>query len=151
ALIVFLRETLVLFTRLTKGSVSVFPVIIVISVASILVILFTIDPAIPKLGRPTELLEPDRYLRVLQVRARGYAAYPEWMIPRDVHDCFFVPPWCVSYFLFSAFPWDIRSTFHLIGTVDALIYMLCAAAISVNFEVLRKTPAALVVLVIMAA
>lgn len=131
---------------LAVGTLSLRSLAIISAACFGLLLLFVLDPSIPKLGRPTELLGPERYLDVLGVRARGDASYPDWMVPKNGVELLYVAPLRVGYFLFSPFLWDVRAPAHIIGVVDAVLYALLVAGISANFDIIRKNKAALVVL-----
>lgn len=113
-------------------------------------LLFVFDPSIPKLGRPTQLLGPERYLEVLGVRARGDASYPDWMVPKNGAQLLYVAPLRIGYFLFSPFLWDVRAPAHVIGVVDAVLYALLVVGIAANFDIIKKNRAAAVVLFVTA-
>lgn len=57
------------------------------------------------------------------------AAYPTWLVPKDKSELLYLTPLRMVYFLYSPFPWDIKSPKHLIGLLDAILYLylsICA-------------------------
>lgn len=60
---------------------------------------------------------------------RGNAAYLQGMVLSSPVDLVWQTPIRSIYFLLSPFPWDIRSPAHLIGLIDALLYLGLAIAV----------------------
>jgi|26BtaG_2_1085354.scaffolds.fasta_scaffold03093_5 hypothetical protein len=63
---------------------------------------------------------------------RGSASYPAWTAPNSAIDYLWKPMVRGVYFLFSPFPWDVRSAGHLIGLLDAFIFIFIAYKIWCN-------------------
>lgn len=80
---------------------------------------------IPKIGtfESIMLAENNENARLIGSSLRGDASYPEWTAPNSAIDYLWKPVIRGVYFLFSPFPWDIRSPIHLIGLLDAFIFM----------------------------
>ncbi|WP_196259676.1 ArnT family glycosyltransferase [Pelagibacterium limicola] len=135
---------------LVKGRVPLRSFAIVMAAVIGLLLLFLVDPSIPKLGRPTQLLGPERYLQVLGVRARGDASYPVWLVASNGLELVYLVPLRVAYFLFSPFPWDVRQAAHFIGLADGLIFMALTFAVAANFDLIKRNKAALMVFLILA-
>ena len=73
--------------------------------------------------------DADMIVGMAEGRAHGGAAYPSWLLPsRDVDLIWNVPVRAI-YLLFAPFPWDVRSSVHLIGLADGLLFMLVAFAL----------------------
>lgn len=82
--------------------------------------------SVPRLGTVSEALDIQRWILVFQYQQSledASAAYGSWQIPDSARDLIWIVPRKAIYFLFSPFPWDISRTQHLIGMVDALIYV----------------------------
>lgn len=84
------------------------------------------------------------------VRARGDAAHPSWTLINSNREILPKLPIRVSYFLFSPFPWDVRSPSHLIGLIDSLFYIfLFFFLVKARGAVINNKPALAVAVVLM--
>lgn len=72
--------------------------------------------------------------------ARGGSAYPSFLVTGDP----FSQPWLILgrmfYFHFSPFPWDIRSSRHVLGLVSSLLYIFLFYRIFRGWPELKKRP-----------
>jgi 4-amino-4-deoxy-L-arabinose transferase-like glycosyltransferase len=70
----------------------------------------------------------------------GGSAYPALIATGDPY----AQPWLIPsrmiYFVFSPFPWDIRSPVHLLGLVSSLLYLVLCWRIYRAFPRLRERP-----------
>lgn len=60
---------------------------------------------------------------------RGGSAYPSWVGGEDASGKVWLIPIRTVYFLFSPFPWDIRSPGHLMGFVSTFVFAYIATSI----------------------
>lgn len=88
------------------------------------------------------LAEPEEFYETVERRTesatRGGAAYPEALTIRGPADMTVKLPPRVVYFLFSPFPWDIRTVRHIIGVADAVFYLLLFYAMYTRWPELRR-------------
>jgi hypothetical protein len=82
------------------------------------------------------------------ISARGTAAYPTWLMTQDHLFYIAMMPIRVIYFLGAPFVWDITLYSHLIGLLDALLYLALVALLILNFRTIWTVPEARVVLMI---
>jgi 4-amino-4-deoxy-L-arabinose transferase-like glycosyltransferase len=83
---------------------------------------------------------------------RGGAAFPEWMQLRGGgSDAWKVPVRYVTFLFSPLIPFMVRSPRHLLGVVDAVLYLLFFWILLRNWQEVRKNRAAGVLLVIMLA
>jgi len=73
----------------------------------------------------------------------GNAVYPDFVVPDDVSGLFYLFPARLMYFLYSPFPWDIYSPRHIVGMVDALLYVYLTYVLLSNWSSIRGNKAAL--------
>ena len=103
---------------------------------------------LPKLGILKEL-----NLNVLFVKTinstRGDASFPEWTKITSADQIIYKSPIRILYFVFSPFPWDIAKIVHLIGSIDAIIYMYLVFLIFKNKKAILADPALRVIFYIL--
>ena len=80
---------------------------------------------------------------------RGEATYPEWTKVHSFNELFYKGPIRSLYFVFSPFPWDVKKPYHLIGLLDAFLYMYLVFLIFQNRKIILKDPALRVLLIIL--
>ena len=88
-------------------------------------------------------------LRKTHTSTKGVAAYPDWTRPKSLSELLYKGPVRAVYFIFSPFPWDIKKPKHLIGSLDALLYMYLAFLILCNIKVIWRDPALRIILIIL--
>lgn len=96
---------------------------------------------LPKLGAANEI-NVELLLLTGESVARDGAAYPSFVIANSPAELYWKAPLRVAYFLFSPFPWDIRSPHQLIGLLDGILYIGLACLVYFNRKVLWADPAA---------
>lgn len=82
--------------------------------------------SLPKIGSVYEALAAETLVTSATYAFRGDAAYPAWILPQTPTDVWLKLPLRMIYFLFSPFPWDIRSSHHIIGLLDGFLYLYLA-------------------------
>ena len=96
---------------------------------------------IPKIGTFESLMFSENIDNAKLLGAaslRGTANYPAWTAPSSIVDYLWKPIVRGVYFLFSPFPWDIKSAGHLIGLIDAFIYIYISYKVWCNRLFLLK-------------
>ena len=92
------------------------------------------------LGGFHQTINIKKLLRRTQMSTRGTAAWPKWTIANQPSELIYKTPVRAVYFLFSPFPWNLKSTNHLIGMLDAFLYMYLFYLILKNRKVIWKDP-----------
>jgi hypothetical protein len=80
--------------------------------------------------------------------SRGGAVYLEGFTVSSPIDLLWKGPVRMAYFLFSPFPWMVRSPNHLLGLVDALLFLLMTVAVFRARHRVLRDPAKMVVLIV---
>ena len=68
------------------------------------------------------------------------AAYPSWIVPKNVNEIIYLTPIRMFYFLHAPFPWDIKKLSHLIGLFESVFYIYLSICILRNWKVLNENP-----------
>lgn len=105
---------------------------------------------VPKLGNLGSL-DTELVADMVTSRAQGGAAYLTGLSVNSPVDILWQAPIRVAYFLFSPFPWDIRSPSHIFGLVDALLYLTLTILLFRFRKELMANPAVMIVLGILLA
>jgi hypothetical protein len=106
--------------------------------------------SLPKIGTFEQAINIKRLVEIAQSSSRSAgASYPYWTVPESPAELIYKGPIRLIYFLFSPFIWDIRSPYHLIGLMDALLYFGLFSFIFMNRKILWLDPAARAVLIIL--
>jgi len=79
----------------------------------------------------------------------GDASWPEWTKAKTGIELIYKAPVRSVYFVLSPFPWEVRKIKHLIGMIDALLYMYLSFLILFNIKVIWKDPALRVLLLLL--
>ncbi|WP_435116899.1 ArnT family glycosyltransferase [Candidatus Pelagibacter bacterium nBUS_49] len=103
----------------------------------------------PYLGNFEKLTNKNIQLERINISNRGLASYPEWTKVNSIGELFFKVPIRGVYFIYSPFPWDIKSPTHLIGMFDAFVYIYLSFLIFKNRRVILKDPALMMILLIL--
>ena len=104
---------------------------------------------VPKLKHFEHSTQIDSLLRKTIISTRGDASYPEWTKANSPIELIYKLPIRVTYFLFSPFPWNVNKSEHIIGMLDAFLYMYFVYLIILNREVIWKNPALKIILLIL--
>lgn len=81
---------------------------------------------------------------------KGGAAYPEWMRVRGgLADAWKVPIRFVAFLFAPIVPFMVRSPGHLLGVIDAALYLFLFWSIYKNWETIKGNRAVIVLLVVM--
>lgn len=103
--------------------------------------------SLPKIGSFQQAMSDERIIGIVESRTRGSggeegAMYPEWTQPSSAAELFIKAPVRMAYFLFSPFPWDVRTPTHLIGLFDGMLYILLVFILWRNRLAIWANPAA---------
>jgi len=98
------------------------------------------DISLPKVGTFEQMLEVERVLERAHDSTRDSAAYPEWTVPQSPIELLYKGPVRITYFMFSPFPWDVDSAFHLIGLFDGILYIAIALLLWRNRKLIKEDP-----------
>ncbi len=104
---------------------------------------------VPKLKHFEHSTQIESLLRKTIISTRGDASYPEWTKANSPIELIYKMPIRATYFLFSPFPWNVHKSEHLIGMLDAFLYMYFVYLIILNREVIRKNPVLKIILLIL--
>lgn len=112
------------------------------------------DISLPKLGTINQLMDIERTVSAIASATRGSdgevgASYPEWTVPNSVMEVFYKAPIRAVYFIFSPFPWDVRSARHLIGLFDGFLYMALMFLVWRNRKIIWADRASRILLLIL--
>ena len=83
------------------------------------------------------------------LNTHGDASWPKWTIISSETDLLYKIPVRAAYFVFGPFPWDVKKTKHLIGMLDAFLYIYLVFLIISNFKFILKDPALRIILLIL--
>jgi len=124
-ILVLLRESKIFLKKLMVGSIGV-KSIALISLIFLLSSFYVIkNPTIPKLGNLNEFFDSNRFLRIVDSTNKAdLAAYDAIAQPTEKSEMFYKIPIRIVYFIFSPFPWQIKSFHQLIGLLDSLIFII---------------------------
>lgn len=126
---------------LQRGRVALLSGALLIGGSVVMMPVFLGMVALPKIGDVTSI-NSELLISSSMSAARDGARYPDFVIGTTTTELVVKAPLRVAYFLFSPFPWDIRSPSHLIGLVDGLIYLFLAFMLFLNRESISVNKAA---------
>lgn len=97
-------------------------------VASVLVVTSVVlsGVSVPKLGTAAEAVDFATWVARFESRSANEdagARYGAWQIPGNELDLLWIAPMKTVYFLFSPFPWDVRTSKHVVGLLDGILYI----------------------------
>jgi len=103
--------------------------------------------AIPKYGNFERLTNIEITLKKITYSSRvstqhgaSGAAYPKWLIPKNLEEIIYISPIRMIYFLYSPFPWDIKRLSHVVGLLDSLLYIYLSICFWKNRKECFKDP-----------
>lgn len=138
-----------LFSALSRRRLKVTAAIVLVIALGTFVVYVTSDVSIQKLGTATEMVSVERCFHYFESRVVGGARYPEWTQPHSAVDYIWAVPLRGVYLLFSPFPWDMRSSAHLIAFFDGLFYFIFILVIWRHRRNILADPAARSILFIL--
>ncbi len=66
------------------------------------------------------------------------ASFPDYFLPENIFQLFYLLPIKIIYFLFSPFPWDITEPIHLFGLIDGLITLFIFYFLIKNIKLMKQ-------------
>jgi len=84
-----------------------------------------------------------------KLSTRGIASYPIWSIANTPTELIYKTPIRGIFFLFSPLPWEVKEYRHLIGMLDAFIYIYLSYLILRNFKTIWRDPTLKLILLIL--
>lgn len=105
--------------------------------------------SVPYLGNFESSTDLTRVMHKTTINTRGDAAWPEWSIIHSPAEVIYKLPIRAIYFLFAPFPWDIKKNIHIIGMLDAFLYMYLVFLILNNRKAIWKDPASRIIFIIL--
>lgn len=130
-----------LTNRLRQG--MAFAVVFALALGAIFIIHST-GWGMDKFGGSLDSVSTDDIIKI-QNNPGGRAGYLQGMKPKNAIDILWQAPIRTVYFLFSPLPWMIRSTKHLLGIIDSLIYIFFIASMWMSRRyILKSKPAQIV-------
>ena len=91
------------------------------------------------------------WMENIKGRLRGNASYPAWLVVENEIEFLYKGLFRVLYFIFSPFPWEVKSFAHLIGLLDASLYFILFYFIFQNRKAIWKNTALRIILLILIA
>ena len=68
------------------------------------------------------------------------ASYPSWLTINNNYELFTKTIFKIFYFLYSPFFWDIKSSYHLIGLFDGILYIVLSIYVLKNWNAILENP-----------
>ncbi len=118
-----LHQAVRLFRLLLGNRVDPHTLLVMAAALAVVIYVLASGMSLPKIGSVYEAMAAETLLTSATYAFRGDAAYPEWILPQTPVDIWLKLPLRMIYFLFSPFPWDIRSSHHIIGLFDGVLYL----------------------------
>lgn len=128
-LISILIKTLII--KLFKFKISLFNLMIISILFIPIILLLTDQFRIPYLPN---LFDLSTIKFKANIVITDTASYPSFFIINNNYELFTKILVRAIYFLFSPFIWDIKTTYHMIGLFDAMLYLLLSYYIIVNWK-----------------
>ena len=152
-IIIFLQSIRIICSNLINLKISLKSLVIPTCAIIIASTSLTGQISIPKIGHVGSLTDFDKKIWAIldQIKNvnKGTAKYPSWAVPKSESEIFFKSPIRMVYFVFSPFPWDIKKLNHIVGLLDALLYMFLSYLIFQNRKIILADPALKIILIIL--
>ena len=84
-----------------------------------------------------------------KVATRGDASWPEWTKINSPIEMIYKGPVRSFYLIYAPFPWDVNKVKHLVGMLDASLYMYLTYLILLNIKVIWRDPALRIIFLIL--
>ena len=104
---------------------------------------------VPYLGTFQKGSNLDVVMQKTQLSTVGDASWPKWTVINSPFELVYKGPIRAIYVIFSPFPWDVKQMKHLMGMLDAFIYIYLSFLISLNIKFIWRDPALRVILIIL--
>lgn len=146
--IILVQESIKCLILLSRFRLSLISFALLFSIILLISGFVLTDQSLPKIGNISRMTDFERIADASSKAMRGPAAYPQGIIPRESSDLVVTLPFQVSNFLFSPFPWDVKSPVHFIGLLDGMLYLTIFFLIFRNIRNIWTNPSSRVVLLI---
>ena len=104
---------------------------------------------VPYLGNFETSTDMTRLLHKTSISTRGEAAWPEWIKMNSPIEAIYKLPVRAIYFVFSPFPWDVKKSTHLLGMIDAFLYLYLSFLIFCNRKAIWKDRTSRIILILL--
>ncbi|WP_404297326.1 ArnT family glycosyltransferase [Halomonas sp.] len=128
------REGKRMLNGLYRGRIAIFAFIGLIAIVSAIAGYVGSGISLPKLGTALDAVDLQSWIARSQYQQSledAGARYGDWLVASQPIDFLWIVPIKSFYLIFAPFPWDLRAPQHIIGLVDALLYL------SLTFYALR--------------
>ena len=124
--------------------------LIILMPVTIIVLSFVSNEfSIEYLGTFERLTNINYLINKTAMATRGVASWPEWTIINSPIEMIYKGPIRALYIVFAPFPWDVTKFKHLIGMLDAFLFMYLSFLIFKNRKVIWNDPSLKVILAIL--
>ena len=152
-MIIFLQSIRIVYINLINFKIGLKSIVVPMCVIIVACVTLVGEINIPKIGNIGSLTDFDRKSWIIldQIKNvnKGTAKYPSWAVPDSQSEILFKTPIRMVYFVFSPFLWDIKNFIHLIGLLDAFLYMFLSYLIFLNRKIILADPALKIILIIL--
>lgn len=128
-------------------NINIFNITILIFLYLVIISYINDNLVFSKIGSFSLLMDPEYISKFADQRTLGDAAYPIFLIPSSDKDLIWIIPLKFLYFLFGPFPWDIKSSIHLVGFFEGLVYLYLSFIIIFSFKKILNNDLALLLLI----
>ena len=104
---------------------------------------------VPYLGSFEASTDIARLLHKTSINTRGETSWPEWLKINSPIEIIYKLPVRAIYFVFSPFPWDVKKNRHIVGMIDAFLYLFLSYLIFSNREAIWKDRTSRIILIIL--
>lgn len=128
------------FIKLKNMRLNIFSIILIIILAVPIALFMSNNIKIPYIGHFVEITNLNYLISKANIGFNGTASYPSWLVIENNFEIFLKILGKILYFLYSPFVWDIKSSFHLIGFLDGVFYLVLTIYMIKNFGDIWKNP-----------
>lgn len=123
--------------KLYKFKISLFNLIFISILSIPFILLLTDQFKIPYLPN---LFDLSSIIFKANIVITDTASYPSFLIINNNYELFTKVIIRAIYFLYSPFIWDIKTTYHMIGLFDAILYLILSFYVIVNWRNILNNP-----------
>ena len=139
------------FKSLKKFKLSITSLALIIFAFLVLGLLSTKKIHISYLNSFERMVDLNVVQHQSKISTQGEASWPEWTIINSPIEILYKTPIRSLYFVLSPFPWDIKKNIHLIGLIDAWLYLYLSILILKNIKHVLRDPILRTILLILIA
>ena len=148
SIIVFISVLIESIKSLRTFRINLKNLIVIILIFFVLSAYLSNEIYLPYIGKFETSINVNSWMETISWRMVGEASYPVWLEVENPNEFFYKSFFRVLYFLFSPFPWDVKGLGHLIGMLDAFLYLFLFYFIFQNRKFIWKNPALRIILLI---